>query len=47
MCFMFGAGKEHVHRLLGLVEEAEQDEPGEEDRDYALHSSNACVEPPP
>ena len=26
MCFMFGASKEQVHRMLGLVDEAEHDE---------------------
>lgn len=26
MCFMFGASKEHVHRVLGLLDEAEHPE---------------------
>ncbi|MFI6097028.1 hypothetical protein ACIA8G_15810 [Lentzea sp. NPDC051213] len=27
MCFMFGASREQVHRMLGLVDEAEHEEP--------------------
>lgn len=26
MCFMFGASKEHVHRMLGLLDEPEREE---------------------
>jgi hypothetical protein len=26
MCFMFGASEEHVHRVLGLVDETECDD---------------------
>ncbi|GAA3669314.1 hypothetical protein C8D88_102898 [Lentzea atacamensis] len=34
MCFMFGASKEHVHRMLGLVDEAKHDD--EEENEEAL-----------
>lgn len=27
MCFMFGATREEVHRVLGLIDEAGHDEP--------------------
>lgn len=26
MCFMFGADKEHVHRMLGLIAEEQHEE---------------------
>ncbi|MGW4215242.1 hypothetical protein ACWEIJ_45225 [Lentzea sp. NPDC004789] len=26
MCFMFGASEEHVHRVLGIVDETERDD---------------------
>ncbi|WP_167978168.1 hypothetical protein [Lentzea indica] len=54
MCFMFGASKEHVHRMLGLTDDAKHDEAltGVEETPvsepiHAWHSMSICVDPPP